>query len=637
MPILSCSNLSKAYIVDTILNDISFNVEDGDKIGIIGLNGAGKTTLFNILAGELSRDSGEIYVQKDVKIGYLKQHTKIESTKSIFDECLEVFDDLIKMENSLRFLEEKISKYGSSGESDKLNTAMEEYGHLSDEFTALNGYGYKSEIKGVLRGLGFEEDDFEKEVNILSGGQKSRIHLAKLLLSKPKLLLLDEPTNHLDIDSISWLEKFLRDYKGSALIISHDRYFLDNIANRIFYMENTKLYVYNSNYTRFIIQRKKDLDILKKKYEDQQKEIKRQEEIITRFMNYGGSRYIKQAQSRQKLLDKMKIIDKQQEAKKSKFSFEPKVKSGNDVLKVTDINKSYGDFHLLKDINFNIYRGERVGLIGANGIGKTTLFKIVLGQTSNDDGQVQIGHHVHPGYFDQEMDRLNLEKSVIDEIWDENPSLDHYDIRTALSQFLFVGDDIFKEINDLSGGEKGRLALLKLMLSKSNFLLMDEPTNHLDIDSKEVLEDALLGYEGTVFVISHDRYFLNRVTNKILELTKDGIKEYLGNYSYYLEKKNEIAYDDEEEELGKTKTQLKLEKKKEKEIIVLERTKRKILKQLENDIAIKEKLIEDIDKELCNPEIYEIHEKIVELTKEREINESKLNQLYDEWISLTEG
>lgn len=637
MPILSCSNLSKAYIVDTILNDISFNVEDGDKIGIIGLNGAGKTTLFNILAGELSRDSGEIYVQKDVKIGYLKQHTKIESSKSIFDECLEVFDDLIKMENSLRFLEEKISKYGSSGESDKLNAAMEEYGHLSDEFTALNGYGYKSEIKGVLRGLGFEEDDFEKEVNILSGGQKSRIHLAKLLLSKPKLLLLDEPTNHLDIDSISWLEKFLRDYKGSALIISHDRYFLDNIANRIFYMENTKLYVYNSNYTRFIIQRKKDLDILKKKYEDQQKEIKRQEEIITRFMNYGGSRYIKQAQSRQKLLDKMKIIDKQQEAKKSKFSFEPKVKSGNDVLKVTDINKSYGDFHLLKDINFNIYRGERVGLIGANGIGKTTLFKIVLGQTSNDDGQVQIGHHVHPGYFDQEMDRLNLEKSVIDEIWDENPSLDHYDIRTALSQFLFVGDDIFKEINDLSGGEKGRLALLKLMLSKSNFLLMDEPTNHLDIDSKEVLEDALLGYEGTVFVISHDRYFLNRVTNKILELTKEGIKEYLGNYSYYLEKKNEIAYDDEEEELGKTKTQLKLEKKKEKEIIVLERNKRKVLKQLENDIAIKEKLIEDIDKELCNPEIYEIHEKIVELTKEREINESKLNQLYDEWISLTEG
>lgn len=637
MPILSCSNLSKAYIVDTILDDISFNVEDGDKIGIIGLNGAGKTTLFNILAGELSKDSGEIYVQKDIKIGYLKQHTKIESSKSIFDECLEVFDDLIKMENSLRFLEEKISIYGTSGESDKLNTAMEEYGHLSDEFIALNGYGYKSEIKGVLRGLGFEEDDFEKEVNILSGGQKSRIYLAKLLLSKPMLLLLDEPTNHLDIDSISWLEKFLRDYKGSALIISHDRYFLDNVANRIFYMENTKLYVYNTNYTKFMIQRKKDLDILKKKYEDQQKEIKRQEEIITRFMNYGGARYIKQAQSRQKLLDKMKIIDKQQESKKSRFSFDPKVKSGNDVLKVSNINKSFGDFDLLKDISFNIYRGERVGLIGANGIGKTTLFKIVLGQTTRDDGEVQLGHHVHPGYFDQEMDRLNLDKSIIDEIWDENPTLDHYDIRTALSQFLFVGDDIFKEINDLSGGEKGRLALLKLMLSKSNFLLMDEPTNHLDIDSKEVLEDALLDYEGTVFVISHDRYFLNRVTNKILELTKDGIKEYLGNYSYYLEKKNEIPYDDEEEELGKTKTQLKLEKKKEKELLVLERNKRKVAKQLENDIAINEKLIEDIDKELCNPEIYETPQKIVELTKEREINEIKLNKLYDEWISLTEG
>lgn len=573
MPILSCNNISKTYIVDTILDGISFNVEEGDKIGVIGLNGSGKTTLFNILAGIISQDSGEIYIQRDLKIGYLKQHTKIESDNTVFEECLEVFKHLIEMEDDLRKLEESISAEAHRGESNTLNRLMEDYAHLSEEFNSLNGYGYKSEIKGVLKGLGFCEDDFEKCVNLLSGGQKSRLSLAKLLLYKPDLLLLDEPTNHLDIEAIGWLEKFLVDYKGSALIISHDRYFLDKVTNRIFLLENLKLNIYNMNYTKFINQRKKDLDILKKQYEDQQKEIKRQEEIIQRFMNYGGSRYIKQAQSRQKLLDKMKVINKQVESKKAKIRFEPKIKSGKDVLRVESIKKSFDDLELLKDINFNIYRSERVGLIGANGIGKTTLFKIILGRMEYDDGNIYLGSHVVPGYFDQEMDNLDLNKTVIDEIWDENPTLDHYDIRTVLGQFLFVGDDIFKEISDLSGGERGRLALLKLMLSKSNFLLMDEPTNHLDIDSKEVLEDALLDYDGTVFVISHDRYFLNRVTTKILELTSEGIKEYPGNYDYYLEKKNEIFYEDDEED-AKTKTQLKLEKKKEKKLF-----KRKVKKE----------------------------------------------------------
>ena len=636
MPILSCSNLTKTYIVDAILDGISFNVEYGDKIGVIGLNGTGKTTLFNILSGEVSKDSGEIYIQKEIKIGYLKQHTKIESTKTIYNECLEIFNNLIEMENNLRYLENKISIQGSEGESEELTSLMEEYGQLSDEFLSLNGYGYKSEIKGVLKGLGFFDDDLEKQVEILSGGQKSRLSLAKLLLSKPQLLLLDEPTNHLDIDAISWLEKFLRDYKGSALIISHDRYFLDNIANRIFYMENLKLYVYNSNYTRFMIQRKRDLDIQKKQYENQQKEIIRQEEIITRFMNYGGARYIKQAQSRQKLLDKMKVIERQVEAKRSRIKFEPKIKSGNDILKVENIYKSFGDFELLKDISFNVYKGDRIGLIGANGIGKTTLFKIILDQTLKDEGVVQLGHHVYPGYFDQEMDKLNLEKTILDEIWDANPTLDHYDIRTVLSQFLFIGDDIFKEIKDLSGGEKGRLALLKLMLSKSNFLLMDEPTNHLDIDSKEVLEDALLEYEGTLFVISHDRYFLNRVTNKILELTEDGINEYLGNYDYYLEKKNEVFYVDDEE-IVRTKTQIKFEKKKEKEAHIVEKNKRSKVKEYEKGIALSEKELEDIDKLLCDPEIYDKHVKIVELTRKRGIIEKNLNNLYISWIKSTES
>ncbi|WFA08719.1 ABC-F family ATP-binding cassette domain-containing protein [Tissierella sp. Yu-01] len=635
MPILSCSNITKSYIVDTILDGISFNVEDGDLIGVIGLNGTGKTTLFNILSGEINKDSGEIYIQKDIKIGYLKQHIKIDSEKSIFDECLEVFNELIKMEEDIRDLEKKISRLSTKGESEELNKLMEEYGQLSERFVEKNGYGYKSEIKGVLKGLGFDDVDLDKSVNVLSGGQKSRLYLAKLLLTKPKLLLLDEPTNHLDIDAISWLEKYLRDYKGSALIISHDRYFLDNVANRIFYLENKKLNIYNTNYSKFMVQRKRDLDLLKKQYEDQQKEIKRQEEIISRFMNYGGARYIKQAQSRQKLLDKMKVIEKQSEAKKTRFKFQPSIKSGNDVLKVESICKSFGSLELLKDINFYVYKGERVGLIGPNGVGKTTLFKIILGQIEKDDGIVKLGHHVYPGYFDQEMDKLNHDKTIIDEIWDENPSLTHYDIRTILSQFLFVGDDIFKEIKDLSGGEKGRLALLKLMLSKANFLLMDEPTNHLDIDSKEVLEDALLDYEGTVFVISHDRYFLNRVTTKIIELTSDGIKEYVGNYDYYLEKKNEIIYE-EDEDTGKTKTQIKIEKKKEKELQQIQRHRKKQIKEMEEEINYLEISIEEIDNMLCDPKFYENHEKVVELSMKREEYENKLNELYDKWIGLTE-
>ena len=634
MPILSCSNLMKSYVVDTIFENISFNVEEGDKIGVIGLNGAGKTTLFNILSSELNKDSGEIYVQRDLKIGYLKQHVNITSDNTVFQECLEVFQYLIDMEENLRVLEQKISIEGNKGDSNILNSLMDEYGSLSEEFSNLNGYGYKSEIKGILKGVGFSDDDMDKDVNILSGGQKSRLSLAKLLLTKPNLLLLDEPTNHLDIDAISWLERFLKEYRGATLIISHDRYFLDNIVNRIFHLENKNLTIYNTNYTKFMIQRKRDLDLLKKKYEDQQKEIKRQEEIITRFMNYGGSRYIKQAQSRQKLLDKMKVINKQITSKKTRIRFEPKIKSGRDVLRVEEIKKSFGNFKLLNDINFNIYRGERVGLIGPNGIGKTTLFKIILGTLSRDDGNIVIGHHVVPGYFDQEMTKLNFDKTIIDEIWDENPSLDYFDIRTILSQFLFIGDDIFKEINDLSGGEKARVALIKLILSQANFLLMDEPTNHLDIDSKEVLEDALLDYEGTLFVISHDRYFLNRVTNKILELTEEGINEFLGNYDYYLEKKNETFYE-EDEENNKTKTQIKLERKKEKEIIAEERNRKKKISELEVKIAESEKELKNIDNELCKPEIYEDHEKIVELSRIREDIENNLNRLYEDWMKLT--
>ncbi|MFA5577536.1 MAG: ABC-F family ATP-binding cassette domain-containing protein [Tissierellaceae bacterium] len=633
MLVLSCSNLRKTYVVDTILDNLSFNVEDGDKIGLIGLNGSGKTTLFNILAGELDYDRGELYVRKGIKIAYLKQHTKIQSSNSLFQECLTVFKPLIEMEKSLRELEEEIADEGNRGDTDRLRSLMEDYSHRSEEFTALNGYGYKSEIRGTLKGLGFQEEDFEKEVNILSGGQKSRLALAKLLLEKADIMLLDEPTNHLDIDAISWLEKVLKDFKGAVMVISHDRYFLDNVANRIFHIENLKLNIYNTNYSDFMVRRKRELELYKKHFEDQQKEIKRQEEIILRFKSYGGEKYHRLAQSRQKLLDKMKILSRPQEEQKSRIRFEPKIKSGRDVLALENIGKSFGDFTLLKDISFNIYRGEKVGLIGPNGIGKTSLFKIVLGQIQRDTGSVNLGHNVVPGYFDQEMSRLNLDKTIMDEIWDENPRFDHFKIRSILSQFMFIGDDIFKEISDLSGGEKARLSLLKLMLSKSNFLLMDEPTNHLDIDSKEVLEEALLDYQGTVFIISHDRYFLNKVTDKILELTKEGLVQYLGNYDYYLEKKNEPVYQEEEE--GKTRTQIRLEKKREREVLKEERDKRKLIGELEKEIAKEEEKLEELDILLCQPEIYQNHQKVVELSKTRELGEKRLEALYNQWISLT--
>lgn len=635
MAVLSVNNISKTYIVDKILDKVSFRVEDYDKVGLIGLNGSGKTTIFDIISGKLEKDSGEIYIQKDLKIGYLEQHINIDSLKTVYEECLEVFQHLINMEEELRFLEAEISEESSKEESSQLQNLMDKYGALSEKFIELNGYGYNSEIRGVLLGLGFSEEEFERQVNLLSGGQKSRLGLAKLLLEKPDILLLDEPTNHLDIDAISWLERFLNDYTGASLIISHDRYFLDNVVNKIFHLENKNLKTYNTNYTDFMTQRKKDLAIQQKHFEEQQGEIKRQREIIERFKAYGGERYNRLAQSRQKALDKIDLKEEISKTSKTRIQFNPKIKSGMDVLSVEAVGKSFDDFKLLEDISFQIYRGERVGLIGANGIGKTTLFKMVLGELKYDEGNINIGHNVFPGYFDQEMESLNENKTIIDEIWDENPKLNHTEIRTLLGQFLFMGDDVFKEISLLSGGEKARINLLKLMLSKANFLLMDEPTNHLDIDSKEVLEDAVLDYNGTLFVISHDRYFLNRVCTKILDLTEDGIQEYLGNYNYYLEKKNELLNVEEESE-KKTKTQIREEKKKERELLEIQRDHNNRIKKLEKDISKIEDSIKDIDLLLCDEEIYENPKKVFQLGEKRQKLQKELDKIYELWISLIE-
>lgn len=635
MIVLSCNNISKSYIVDKIIDNITFSINDGEKVGLVGLNGAGKSTLFNIIAGTLPKDDGDIFISKNCKLGHLKQNTQINSDNTIFDELLHVFDHLIEMEKKLRTLEKEISIAGEN-ESDNLEKLMDEYAHLSEEFNKQNGYGYKSEIKGILKGLGFDDSQFNQPINQLSGGQKTRVLLGKLLLEKPDILLLDEPTNHLDIDAINWLEKYISEYKGACIIISHDRYFLDATVSKIFYLENTQLNIYKGNYTTFIKKRKTEMELLRKKYEEQQKEIKRQEEIVSRFMSYGGKRYIRQAQSRQKMLDKIKKMDKPSgDNKKAKIRFEPKVKSGEDVLMAEGLSKSFDYVELFHNVNFRIYRGERVGLIGPNGIGKSTLFKMIMKKIKDYEGELKLGHHVNIGYYDQEQANLNPENTIVDEIWDYNPSLTHYDIRTILAQFLFYGDDIFKEISDLSGGEKSRIALIKLMLSKSNFLLMDEPTNHLDIDSKEVLEDALINYDGTVFIISHDRYFLNKATNKILDLSKEGITEYLGNYNYYLKKKNEVVFV-EDDGPKVTKTELKAKRRKEKERQREIRKRKKEIEKLEIKIAETEEQISNLEQKMCDPDIYSDPEKSQELHNENNQLKNKLEELYDKWVVLTD-
>lgn len=636
MILINANGLTKTYITDPVFEDLNFAISEGDKIGLIGLNGSGKTTLFNILSGRLSADQGEVHIQKDLSIGYLEQHIQINTGNTVFEECLSVFQPLIEMENSLRNMEQEIAREGEKGESNRLNVMMAEYAELSELFTSKNGYGYRSEIKGALKGLGFNEEDFEKPVSILSGGQKSRVMLAKLLLERPQFLLLDEPTNHLDIQAIEWLEKYLKEFAGTIVIISHDRYFLDRIANRIFLLEQKKLFVYQGSYTEFMAKRKKDLEIRSKHYENQQEEIKRQQEIIKRFIKYGGERYNRLARSRQKLLDKMELIEKPTENRKSRFRFEPKIVSGRDVFHIEELSKHFPDAPLFDNVNFAIYRGEKIGLIGPNGVGKTTLFNILLGKSDYTSGEIIKGVHVNVSYYEQEMKSLHPEKTLLDEIWDDHPKLDQSTLRGYLGRFMFYNDDIFKEIGELSGGERARISLLKLMLSNANVLMMDEPTNHLDIDSKEVLEDALRDYTGTLFVISHDRYFLNAVTNKILELSPHGITEYLGNYEYYLEKKEALSQEEEEETEEKTKTRRILEKKRERERRSEEKRERVAIQNLEREISEIEDRLREIDETLCEPDLYENPERISRLSTERTELASRLEQKYEEWFEKKE-
>lgn len=642
MIILSCNNINKSFGVESILEDISFSVNEGDKIGIVGVNGTGKTTLFKIITGIYGYDSGDIYTAKNCRLGYLEQNTNLYSDRTVYEEVLSVFSNLVQAEENLRKLEHEISEHSTTENTEELENMMNMYSKKLEEFEENNGYGYKSEVIGTLRGLGFRDDEMDKKVNVLSGGEKTRVLLGKLLLSKPSLLMLDEPTNHLDSESVEWLEAFLRAYNGTVMTISHDRYFLDQSVNRIFEISNRKLTTYNGNYTDYQKQSKIQKELEQKRYENQQREIKKQEESIERLKAYGREKHLKRARSKEKMLDKIDRLDRPDgDKKRAKFRFQRSHQSGRDVLQVEDISKSYNEKNIFKGVSFDIYRGEKVALIGPNGVGKSTLFKMIMGDEKKLTGEIHIGQNVEISYFHQEQKTLNLNNTIIDEIWDSNPKLNQTDVRNLLGAFLFYGEDVFKEIKTLSGGERARVAILKLMLSNSNLLLLDEPTNHLDIDSKEVLEEAIGNYDGTVFTISHDRYFINKIADKILVLNKEGITEYLGNYDYYLEKKKQqqemqkIA-DDNNVVGEKTKTKIKEERRKEKENKQNENERKKSLKNIENEITILEKQIAGLEILLCDEEIYLFPEKIAEVGREKNEYQRKLNELYDKWERMIE-
>ena len=640
MIILSCRHLTKSFGIDEILRDVTFNINEGDKVGLIGPNGEGKSTLFKILTKQLDYDSGELFLDKNKTLGYLSQNLSLDSENTIYDEMLSVFSSLTELEDKIKTLEEKLNEPYDASKEEYHNKLIKDYTLSQELYENRGGYTFRGEISRVLKGLGFLEEDFNNQIINLSGGQKTRLALCKLLLRKPDLLLLDEPTNHLDLEAIEWLEEYLNGYKGTVFVISHDRFFLDSVTNTTFELIGGKIHCYNASYTKFLELRKKDIEARLKAYNLQQAEIKRQEEIIEKFRSFNREKSVRAAESRQKALDKMDRLEAPEVIKEaSKISFETLVKSGNDVLHIENLKKSY-DSLLFENVNLDLKRGEKVALIGENGRGKTTLFKIIMGMLKQDSGSVSLGKNVFTGYYDQEQSNLNLHKTIIDEVWDDFPNLTTTEVRNYLASFLFTGDDVFKEISLLSGGEKCKINLLKLMLSKANLLLLDEPTNHLDIMSREALEDAILSYDGTLIVISHDRYFLNKVINKIVELQENGLKTYLGNYNYYMDKKaNPNRYEDIDEEInqGKTKTQIKEERKKKKSAEKSARALRAQLRDVEKLIPQKEEELEKLQGMLCTEEVYSNPEESVRVNKEINSIQEEIDSLYATWEELSES
>lgn len=635
--ILACQNIEKSFDGVTILQDASFHIEEREKAALVGINGAGKSTLFRIIVGELTPDNGQVILAKGKTLGYLAQHQEMENQLTIYDCLLQVKQHILDMEIRMREMEAEMKH--TTGEA--LTKLMDSYSRLTHEFEMENGYAYKSELTGVLKGLGFQEEDFQKQVSTLSGGQKTRVALGRLLLSKPDIILLDEPTNHLDMDSIAWLETYLLNYPGAVFIVSHDRYFLDKVATKIVEIDNGKVSSFTGNYSAYSEKKALIRKAAYQAYLNQQQEIKHQEEVIAKLKSFNREKSIRRAESREKMLDKMEVLEKPIEIDNSmKISLKPRITSGNDVLTVEGLGKSFPPLTLFEDLNFSIKRGERVAIIGNNGTGKTTILKILNQIVPPDTGCFHLGSKVHIGYYDQEHHVLHNEKTIFEEISDDFPKLTNTEIRNLLAAFLFTGDDVFKPIQALSGGEKGRVSLAKLMLSEANFLILDEPTNHLDIISKEILEEALSNYEGTVLYVSHDRYFINKTATRILDLTNQKLVNYIGNYDYYLEKKEELTQiyaPDMQEAPAETKTSaVKLDWKQQKEEQARLRKKENDLKKTEAMIEELETRDSEIDEEMAKPEVATNVAECVRLSKEKAEIAQKLEELYEKWEELAE-
>ncbi len=655
--ILACQNINKAFGSTQILNSVSFHVNDREKVAIVGINGAGKSTLLKIIMKEMPADDGEVILAKGSTIGYLAQHQNLCSDHSILEEMLTVKQDVIDLNTNIRTLEQDMKH----AEGAKLEQMLSTYTRLMHEFELKNGYAYQSEVTGILKGLGFTEEEFSKKVNALSGGQKTRIALGKLLLSKPDIILLDEPTNHLDLISIAWLETFLLNYSGAVVVVAHDRYFLDKVVSKVVELDHGNCQTFEGNYSGYASKKAMLQNALLKQYLNQQQEIKHQEEVIAKLRSFNREKSIKRAESREKMLNKIERVERPVENSEMHFQLEPRVVSGNDVLAVSELAKAYGTLSLFKDLNFEIKRGEKVAIIGNNGTGKTTILKIITGQVEADAGQIKLGSKVHNGYYDQEHQVLSPEKTLFDELQDTYPNLDNTSIRNILAAFLFTEDDVFKRIKDISGGERGRVSLAKLMLSEANLLILDEPTNHLDITSKEILENALSHYSGTVLYVSHDRYFINKTATRILDLTEQSLLNYIGNYDYYLEKKPEMeaAY------LGKitpsvntalsgkpgvfpaafslnsntspapdNDSENKLSWQQQKEEQAKSRKRKNDLNKTEDEITQLETRNEEIDQLLTKEEIFTNVQKLLELNNEKKEIEVRLAELLEQWELL---
>lgn len=632
--ILSCNNISKSFGTDVIIKSCSFNIEDHEKAAIVGINGAGKSTLLKIITGIEPADTGLVTLAKDKTLGYLSQQQNLNSDNTIYDELLSVKQYILDMEAQLRSIENQMK----SADDTALETLMKKYSDLNHEFELNNGYAYKSEITGVLKGLGFAEEDFTLNVNTLSGGQKTRVALGRLLLSKPDIILLDEPTNHLDMESISWLENYLLNYSGAVLIVAHDRYFLDKIVSKIIELDNGNATVFSGNYTDYASKKAILRNMQLKEYLNQQREIKHQEEVITKLKQFNREKSIKRAESREKMLNKMKFVDKPEILNdKMDIKLEPNVISGNDVLTVDNLTKGFDGTVLFDNICFQIKRGERVALIGNNGTGKTTILKLINGIIPADSGSIYLGAKVNIGYYDQEHHVLDPDKTIFDEIRDAYPDLNNTQIRNTLAAFLFTNEDVFKYIKDLSGGERGRVSLAKLMLSNANFLILDEPTNHLDITSKEILENALNSYTGTVLFVSHDRYFINSTATRIIELANKTVVNYIGNYDYYLEKKDILGAKPITNNTSKSSSSAisKLNWQEEKVKQAQQKKIKNEIKRTEERMALIEAEIEELDNMYADPAISSDTAKLMEIHTRKEALSKELDELYDKWGELT--